>query len=110
MMRTGFLALTAAVLAAGCAPLHQPQGFLGKLWRLEVGPHYERPAVDTQLSLARYHTGLTNYIEVLDAEELLYPAESALAQTPRDQLIAVVNLYKALGGGWQLQEEQVAAR
>jgi multidrug efflux system outer membrane protein len=63
-----------------------------------------------ELSLARYDTGLTNYIEVLDAEELLYPAEAALAQTRRDQLVAVVNLYKALGGGWQVAEEQVAAR
>jgi multidrug efflux system outer membrane protein len=63
-----------------------------------------------RLSLARYDTGLTNYIEVLDAEELLYPAESALAQTQRDQLVAVVNLYKALGGGWQTQGEEVAAR
>lgn len=54
-----------------------------------------------RLSLARYETGRTNYIEVLDAEELLYPAESALAETRRDQLVAVVNLYKALGGGWQ---------
>jgi len=64
----------------------------------------------TQLSLARYDTGLSNYIEVLDAEELLYPAESALAQTRRDQLVAVVNLYKALGGGWETPGEQVAAR
>jgi multidrug efflux system outer membrane protein len=63
-----------------------------------------------QLSLARYDTGLTNYIEVLDAEELLYPAESALAQTRRDQLVAVVNLYKALGGGWEMPGQQVAAR
>ena len=63
-----------------------------------------------RLSLARYDTGLTNYIEVLDAEELLYPAESALAQTRRDQLVAVVNLYKALGGGWETPGEQVAAR
>jgi len=47
---------------------------------------------------------------VLDAEELLYPAESALAQTRRNQLVAVVNLYKALGGGWQPPGEQVAAR
>ena len=68
------------------------------------------PRTRSQLSLARYHTGLTNYIEVLDAEELLYPAESALAQTRRDQLVAVVNLYKALGGGWQPPGEQVAAR
>jgi multidrug efflux system outer membrane protein len=63
-----------------------------------------------RLSLARYDTGLTNYIEVLDAEDLLYPAEAALAQTRRDQLVAVVNLYKALGGGWQTPGEQVAAR
>jgi multidrug efflux pump subunit AcrA (membrane-fusion protein) len=49
-------------------------------------------------------------IEVLDAAQLLYPAESALAETQRDQLLAVVNLYKALGGGWQMPGEQVAAR
>jgi outer membrane protein, multidrug efflux system len=53
-----------------------------------------------RLSLVRYDTGLSNYIEVLDAEQLLYPAETALAQTQRDQLLAVVNLYQALGGGW----------
>ena len=54
-----------------------------------------------RLSLAWYETGLSNYIEVLDALQLLYPAENALAQTQRDQLVAVVNLYKALGGGWE---------
>ena len=54
-----------------------------------------------RLSLARYEGGLSNYIEVLDALQLLYPAENALAQTQRDQLVAVVNLYKALGGGWE---------
>jgi multidrug efflux system outer membrane protein len=37
---------------------------------------------------------------VLDAQQQLYPAETSLAQTQRDQLLAVVNLYKALGGGW----------
>lgn len=67
-----------------------------------------REAVD--LSLARYETGRTNYLEVLLALEMLYPAESALAQTQRDQLLAVVNLYKALGGGWQTNGEQVAQR
>jgi multidrug efflux system outer membrane protein len=65
-----------------------------------------REAVD--LSLARYETGRTNYIEVLLALELLYPAESSLAQTQGDQLLTVVNLYKALGGGWETGEEQVA--
>ena len=54
-----------------------------------------------RLSLSRYETGLSNYIEVMDALQLLYPAQNGLAQTQRDQLIAVVNLYKALGGGWE---------
>ncbi len=52
------------------------------------------------LSLVRYDGGRSTYFEVLEAEQQLYPAEYELAQTQRDQLIAVVNLYKALGGGW----------
>ena len=67
-----------------------------------------RETVD--LSLARYETGRTNYIEVLLALELLYPAESSLAQTQRDQLLAVVNVYKALGGGWETEPPQVVQR
>jgi len=62
-----------------------------------------------ELSLLRYRAGRANYIEVLDAAQLLYPAENALAQTQRDQLFAVVNLYKALGGGWQRPAEQLTA-
>ncbi len=67
-----------------------------------------------RLSLLRCDTGLSNYIEVLDAEQQLYPAENALAQTQRDQLLAVVNavvnLYKALGGGWERPRDQVLAQ
>ena len=58
------------------------------------------------LSLLRYDTGRATYFEVLEAEQQLYPAEDALAQTQRDQLLAVVDLYKALGGGWQLTDAQ----
>jgi multidrug efflux system outer membrane protein len=54
-----------------------------------------------RLSLASYDAGVSNYLDVLDAQQQLYPAETALAQTQRDQLLAVVNLYKALGGGWE---------
>ena len=63
-----------------------------------------RDAVD--LSLLRYKAGRASYFEVLEAEQLLFPAEDALAQTQRDQLLAVVNLYKALGGGWNLADAQ----
>jgi multidrug efflux system outer membrane protein len=48
----------------------------------------------------------SSYFEVLEAEQQLFPAQDALAQTQRDQLLAVVDLYKALGGGWQLTPDQ----
>lgn len=53
-----------------------------------------------RLANLRYTSGLSAYFEVLDAQQQLFPAEISLAQTHRDQLVAVVNLYKALGGGW----------
>ena len=56
------------------------------------------------LSLLRYRAGRSSYFEVLEAEQLLFPTEDALAQTQRDQLLAFVNLYKALGGGWNLSD------
>ncbi len=67
-----------------------------------------REAVD--LSLLRYGAGRASYFEVLEAEQLLFPAEDALAQTQRDQLLVVVNLYKALGGGWDLSDAQWTRR
>jgi multidrug efflux system outer membrane protein len=54
------------------------------------------------MALLRYDAGRASYFEVLQAEQELFPAQDALAQTERDQLLAIVNLYKALGGGWNL--------
>ena len=53
-----------------------------------------------RIAKVRYVGGLSTYVEVLDAEQQLFPAEIALAEAERDQLLAVVQLYKALGGGW----------
>src|SRR5262249_10967333 len=53
-----------------------------------------------RLATLRYVTGLSTYYEVLEAQQQLFPAENALAQTERDELLAVVDLYRALGGGW----------
>jgi multidrug efflux system outer membrane protein len=58
------------------------------------------------LSLQRYKDGIANYFEVLEAEQQLFPAELALARTQRDELIAVVALYRTLGGGWQTKPAQ----
>jgi outer membrane protein, multidrug efflux system len=58
-----------------------------------------------EISQQRYLGGLSTYLEVLDAQQQLYPAEFALSQTERDQLLAVVALYRALGGGWNAYAE-----
>ena len=60
-------------------------------------------ALSEALSLAstRYEGGLSTYFEVLDAQRRLFPAQIELARTKRDQHVAVVRLYRALGGGWQ---------
>jgi multidrug efflux system outer membrane protein len=54
-----------------------------------------------RISTQRYMVGTSQYFEVLDAETQLFPAENALAQTELNQLLTIVQLYKALGGGWQ---------
>jgi outer membrane protein, multidrug efflux system len=54
-----------------------------------------------KLSSERYVAGKASYYEVLEAQQQLFPAELNLARTQRDQLLAVVALYKGLGGGWQ---------
>ena len=50
--------------------------------------------------LRRYEVGYSSYFEVIDAESTLYAAQLLLVQTRRNGLVAVVQLYKALGGGW----------
>jgi multidrug efflux system outer membrane protein len=54
-----------------------------------------------RLSRLRYDTGLANYLEVLIADQDLFDAELELARTRGTQLTGVVQLYRALGGGWQ---------
>jgi multidrug efflux system outer membrane protein len=56
--------------------------------------------LEVRLSTERYVAGKASYFEVIQSQELLYPAEVALARVRRDQFEAVVQLYKALGGGW----------
>jgi multidrug efflux system outer membrane protein len=58
-----------------------------------------------RLSNLRYNSGLANYFEVLYAMQLLFPAEIALARARLDLLVDYVDIYKALGGGWNLQPE-----
>ncbi|MGZ5200568.1 MAG: efflux transporter outer membrane subunit [Telluria sp.] len=62
-----------------------------------------------ELARLRYDNGYTSYIEVLDAERNLYSAEVSQAQTQALVLVSLVNLYKAMGGGWVATAEHMAA-
>jgi len=57
--------------------------------------------------LKRYAIGFSSYFEVIDADSSLYQAELLRAQAYRNALIALVQLYKALGGGWQVAADEL---
>jgi outer membrane protein, multidrug efflux system len=54
-----------------------------------------------RISTLRYKGGTTTYLEVLDGQRSLYGAELTLAAARGDEYRSVIQLYKALGGGWQ---------
>jgi len=58
-----------------------------------------------QLATERYLNGKSSYFEVLQAQQELYPSQIAQVQATAGEWIAVVQLYKALGGGWELSDE-----
>jgi outer membrane protein, multidrug efflux system len=58
-------------------------------------------AESVRLSIMRYQGGTTTYLEVLDGQRSLFDAELILAQARGAEYQSLVQLYKALGGGWQ---------
>ncbi|WP_119793502.1 efflux transporter outer membrane subunit [Flavobacterium anhuiense] len=58
--------------------------------------------INYKLSHERYDSGYVSYLEVLDVETNLFNAQLSLAQLSERQLSSMVELYKALGGGWNL--------
>lgn len=55
----------------------------------------------TRLSNMRYRGGVTSYLEVLDSDTRYFSAQITLAQADLNERLAMVQLYRALGGGWQ---------
>ncbi len=55
----------------------------------------------SRLSYLRYRGGVDTLLNALDADRDLFTAELGLAQARRDEMLALVQLYRALGGGWQ---------
>jgi multidrug efflux system outer membrane protein len=58
-----------------------------------------------ELADMRYRNGVSSYLDVLDAQRGLFGAELALTQAARDQLVAAVQLYRAVGAGWPTAQE-----
>lgn len=72
----------------------------------------QRVAAENQvLALAelRYRGGVSDYLEVLDAQRSLLDAELEESASTRDQLVELIRLYKALGGGWPQAAEEAPA-
>jgi outer membrane protein, multidrug efflux system len=63
----------------------------------------------SRLARLRYEGGYTSYIEVLDAERSLFNAQLSYTQTQGTVLTSMVNLYKAMGGGWVTDAERRTA-
>lgn len=57
-----------------------------------------------ELAQLQYINGVINYMDVLDAQRGYFDAQIGVSNAIRDELIAVVNVYKALGGGWQVEK------
>ena len=76
--------------------------------RTEQGRAVKSYGQAVELSMQRYTDGKAAYFEVLEAQQQLFPAENSLAQTELNQLLVIVQLYKALGGGWESETDTLA--
>jgi multidrug efflux system outer membrane protein len=55
----------------------------------------------TRLAGVRYSGGVSSYLEVLDSDTRYFDAQLVLAQAQLNERVALVQLYNALGGGWE---------
>jgi multidrug efflux system outer membrane protein len=71
--------------------------------RNEQSRAVEAYKIAVKISMERYRMGNADYYEVLQEQQLLFPAENSLVQFQLNQLLAIVQLYRALGGGWEAE-------
>ena len=69
--------------------------------RVQQGLLVETLRDRSRLAYLRYEGGVDTLLNALDADRELFNAELDLTQTKRNELLSLVQLYKALGGGWQ---------
>jgi outer membrane protein, multidrug efflux system len=76
--------------------------------RLELQKAVDALTDASALARSRYDAGLANYLEILNADQQLFDQELQLAQARGEELRAYVELYRALGGGWQVETPAAA--
>lgn len=72
-----------------------------KIRRNNLAAESAADAQATEIARLLYERGIESFLPVLDAERSLYAADDQLAQSERDSALALIALYKSLGGGWQ---------
>ena len=77
--------------------------------RVEQAKSVQSQEDAVRLANMRYNQGFSSYFEVLEAQQQLFPAQLALAQTEVERRLVIVQLYRVLGGGWRLTDEQFRA-
>ena len=98
--------LLAAYRGAAITAFSEVETSLGAITNLNEQETYQIEQVDQSeqafnIAQARYREGVDDFLHVLDAQRQLYSARDQLGLTKLQRLLAIVALYKALGGGWQ---------
>lgn len=83
----------------------ETENSLGAIYRLqqqavENDAHRATAADTLRIAHNRYRNGYASYLEELDAQRTLYSADVGLLQLKTRILVASVDLYRAMGGGW----------
>ena len=96
-----------------CAPSALANTLITREKLGEIRVQNERAAAALEsavrISTDRYVNGRSSYYEVLEAMQQLYPTQRALAQTQLNQLLVIVQPYKALGGRWWLGDNELSS-
>lgn len=92
--------------AAAVTAFSEVETALGAVANLAAQQEYvaeqERQSEEAfNIAQARYREGVADYLTVLDAQRTLYSARDQLGQIKLARLLAIVGLYKSLGGGWE---------
>jgi multidrug efflux system outer membrane protein len=95
--------------------LEETENALVEFGKQQVRRDNLRDAVDASrkavvLARQRFENGVTDFLVVLDAERVLLEAEDQLARSQTQTATALVAVYKALGGGWEIEKNDTAAR